>query len=135
MSQENTANQNDVMLLTRRQRRYMLKQNGILKRISKLSFFNPTRTAIRNQNIEQGKKLHEQHMDVQEQRTAARLETILENCKATWRVSGYNDQEIALLEEAWSLTVIKDRETYRADKKRSRELTRQAEQLRVERTK
>ena len=135
MSQENTANQNDVMLFTRRQRRYMLKQNGILKRVSKLSFFNPTRTAIRNQNIEQGKKLHEQHMDVLEQRTAARLETILENCKANWRVSGYNDQEIALLEEAWSLTVIKDRETYRADKKRSRELTRQAEQLRAERTK
>lgn len=133
MSTENTQNQNDAILFTRRQRRYMLKERGILKQVSKLSFFNPVRAGLRNQNMEQGRKLHAQHLDITEQRLGAALDAKLENMKKTWREVGYNDAEIALLEEAWSLTVVKDAETYRADRKRSQQLMKEARDLRAAR--
>lgn len=133
MSTENTQNQNDAILFTRRQRRYMLKERGILKQVSKLSFFNPVRSNLRTQNMENGRKMHSQHMDIVEQRNGELLEAKLESMKNTWREIGYNDAEINLLEEAWSLTAIKDRETYRADKKRARQLMNEANTLRAAR--
>jgi len=133
MSTENTQNQNDAILFTRRQRRYMLKERGILKQVSKLSFFNPVRSNLRTQNMENGRKMHSQHMDIVEQRNGELLEAKLESMKNTWREIGYNDAEINLLEEAWSLTTIKDPETYRADKKRARQLMNEANTLRAAR--
>jgi len=133
MSTENTQNQNDAILFTRRQRRYMLKERGILKQVSKLSFFNPVRSNLRTQNMENGRKMHSQHMDILEQRNGELLEAKLESMKNTWREIGYNDAEINLLEEAWSLTTIKDPETYRADKKRARQLMNEANTLRAAR--
>jgi len=133
MSTENTQNQNDAILFTRRQRRYMLKERGILKQVSKLSFFNPVRSNLRTQNMENGRKMHSQHMDIVEQRNGELLEAKLESMKNTWREIGYNDAEINLLEEAWSLTTIKDPETYRADKKRARQLMNEARTLRAAR--
>lgn len=133
MSTENTQNQNDAILFTRRQRRYMLKERGILKQVSKLSFFNPVRTNLREQNMENGRKMHSQHMDIVEQRNGELLEAKLESMKNTWREIGYNDAEINLLEEAWALTVFKDSETYREDKKKSRQLMKEANTLRAAR--
>jgi hypothetical protein len=133
MSTENTQNQNDAILFTRRQRRYMLKERGILKQVSKLSFFNPVRSNLRTQNMENGRKMHSQHMDIVEQRNGELLEAKLESMKNTWRGIGYNDAEINLLEEAWSLTAVKDNETYRADKKRARQLMNEARTLRAAR--
>jgi hypothetical protein len=133
MSTENTQNQNDAILFTRRQRRYMLKERGILKQVSKLSFFNPVRSNLRTQNMENGRKMHSQHMDIVEQRNGELLEAKLESMKNTWREMGYNDAEINLLEEAWSLTAVKDNETYRADKKRARQLMNEARTLRAAR--
>jgi hypothetical protein len=133
MSTENTQNQNDAILFTRRQRRYMLKERGILKQVSKLSFFNPVRSNLRTQNMENGRKMHSQHMDIVEQRNGELLEAKLESMKNTWREIGYNDAEINLLEEAWSLTAVKDNETYRADKKRARQLMNEARTLRAAR--
>ena len=133
MSTENTQNQNDAILFTRRQRRYMLKERGILKQVAKLSFFNPVRTNLREQNMENGRKMHSQHMDIVEQRNGELLEAKLESMKNTWREIGYNDAEINLLEEAWALTVFKDSETYREDKKKSRQLMKEANTLRAAR--
>jgi len=111
----------------------MLKERGILKQVSKLSFFNPVRSNLRTQNMENGRKMHSQHMDIVEQRNGELLEAKLESMKNTWREIGYNDAEINLLEEAWSLTTIKDPETYRADKKRARQLMNEANTLRAAR--
>jgi hypothetical protein len=61
------------------------------------------------------------------------LQTILDKMKETWTELGYNEEEIALLEESWTLTVFKSKETFREDKKRSRELSKQANQLRLAR--
>jgi hypothetical protein len=129
MSQEQTNQQNQnqaKMPLNRRQRRYMMKQNGMLKYLSKLSFFHPTKAAIRQQNMENGRKMQEARLDAAEKAQAERLEAALERMKETWSNIGYNKEEMAMLEEAWSLTAIKDRETYRADVKQSRKLMKEA---------
>jgi hypothetical protein len=42
---------------------------------------------------------------------------------------GYSNEQIELMQEAWAITVIKDKETYRADRKRAQELLRQARAL------
>lgn len=126
------------ILLTRKQRRYMMKQQGVLRYISKLPFLGETRSQIRQQNIENGRKLHQQHLDMQEKANAERLERKLEGyidengervngIKDTWRAVGYNDAEIEMLEEAWALSVIRDKETYREDKKKIKQLQRDAQ--------
>lgn len=133
MSQETTNEQNQTqatpqaqMPLNRRQRRLMMKQNGMLKYLSKLSFFHPTKVAIRRQNMENGRKIQQARLDAAEKAQAERLEAVLERMKDTWSNIGYNKEEIAMLEEAWAMTIIKDKETYRADVKQSRKLMKEA---------
>jgi len=104
----------------------MMKQNGMLKYLSKLSFFHPTKVAIRRQNMENGRKIQQARLDAAEKAQAERLEAVLERMKDTWSNIGYNKEEIAMLEEAWAMTIIKDKETYRADVKQSRKLMKEA---------
>lgn len=104
----------------------MLKQNGVLKYLKKLSFFHPTRVAIRQQNMENGRKIHQANLDVLEKAQAERLEATLERLKETWSNIGYNKKEIKMLEEAWITTSIKNKETYREDKKESKRLMKKA---------
>lgn len=124
----------------------MMKQRGILKYISKLPFLGETRTRIRQENIENGRKLHQMHLDRIEQANAERLERILEGytneegekvpgLKNNWKEQGYNQKEIDMLEEAWALSVIKDKETYQADKKKRRALQKEAKASRDARQK
>ena len=115
------------ILLTRRQRRYMLKQQKALRYISKLPLKD--KLEIQRQNQENGRKLHQQHLDIIEKRNHEMLERKLEGytnedgehvegLKDTWRQMGYNDKEMNMLEEAWALSIVKDRETYQEDKKK-----------------
>jgi hypothetical protein len=124
----------------------MMKQRGILRYISKLPFLGETRSRIRQENIENGRKLHQMHLDRIEQANAERLERILEGytneegekvpgLKDNWKEQGYNQKEIDMLEEAWSLSVIKDKETYQADKKKRRALQKEAKASRDARQK
>lgn len=119
--------------LSRRQRRYMLKERGILKQISKLSFFSETRTKIREQNMEQGRKMHQAWLDHIEKQQGEVLEQRLESVKETWANIGYNVEEIAKLEEAWALTVIRDKETWREDRKKARLLQKEVQESRAKR--
>ena len=86
------------------------------------------------------------HLDRIEQANAERLERILEGytneegekvsgLKDNWKAQGYNQKEIDMLEEAWSLSVIKDKETYQADKKKRRALQKEAKASRDARQK
>ena len=115
----------------------MLKQQGILKYLSNLPFLGEVRSNLRKQNLENGKKIHQQHVDMNEARNATRLEQILEGytneagekvpgLKDNWKLQGYNNKEIDMLEEAWALSIIKDKETYQADKKKRRALEKEA---------
>jgi hypothetical protein len=132
MAAENQTNpaeeMTQPMLLSRRQRRFMLKQRGLMKYISKLSFFNETKTAVRKENMDNGKKLHNMHLDNVERMQSENLEATLNSMKETWSNIGYNAEEIAKLEEAWAMTTVKDKETYREDKKRARLLMREAQE-------
>ena len=64
------------------------------------------------ENQENGRKLHQQHLDANEKRNHQRLERILEGytdadgnhvdgLKDTWKGTGYNSKEMEMLEEAW----------------------------------
>lgn len=130
MSEQQTQN---PVFLNRRQRRQMLRDRGILKIISKMSFLGKSRSEIREQNIENGRKSHEARLDEIERKTAENLEAKLESLKTSWSEMGYNAEEVAKLEEAWSLTVIKDKSTYREDVKKSRQLMKEAQASRKNR--
>jgi len=108
------------ILLTRRQRRFYLKQQGALKYMKSLSFND--RAELRRQNIENGRKLHQQHLDIIEKRNHEMLEAKLESLKESWTAIGYNTEEQDKLSEAWILGVVKDKETYRADRKKAKAL-------------
>jgi hypothetical protein len=121
------------MFLNRRQRRNTLKQKGILKTISRMSFFSEAKTKIREQNREQGRQIHEAWLDHVEKQQAGTLEQRLESMKKTWESIGYNAEEISKLEEAWALTTIKDKETWKEDKKKARLLMRDAAESKAKR--
>jgi hypothetical protein len=130
MSKEKTTQKTEELVAqlppNRRQRRYMMKQNGMLRYLSKLNFFHPTKIAVRTQNMENARKIQGAMLDVIEKAQAERLEATLRNLKETWANIGYNDSEITQLEEAWAMTTIKDRETYRQDKKEARRIMKEA---------
>jgi len=109
----------------RRQRRHMLRQQGVLKYLSKLPFLGEVRSNFRQQNLENGRKIHQKNLDANDKVNHAMLEAKLEEVKNTWKSIGYNKSEIDKLEEAWSLSVIKDKETLKEDKKKIKKLQRE----------
>lgn len=117
----------------RRARRAQLKAYGVLREKEKLSFFSPQRQEWYKKTREEGNRIHEMNEKANMDAIENQLQTILDKSKETWATMGYNEEEIALLEESWTLTAFKDKETYRADKKRARELSKQANQLRLAR--
>ena len=122
-----------TMLLNRRQRRQMLRERGVLRLISKMNFMSPQRKQLREQNMENGRKLHQQHVDQIDAKNAQLLEARLEKAKVIWNEQGYNVEEIKLLEEAWSLSSIKVKETYREDKKEAKAIRKKVEELKANR--
>jgi hypothetical protein len=116
------APQTSPTSMNRRQRRYMLKQQGVLKYLSKLNFLGEVRSNFRNNNIENGRKLHQQNIDANEKINHTILENKLESLKASWIEIGYNKSEINKLEEAWSLSAIKDKSSRKEDKKTIKKL-------------
>ena len=123
-----TLPQTSPTKMNRRQRRYMLKQQGVLKYLSGLNFLGEVRSGFRAQNIENGKKIHQQNLDALEKTNAAILESKLESMKTTWTSIGYNKSEIDKLEEAWSMSVIKDKEARKEDKQTIKKLQREVAQ-------
>ena len=98
----------------------------MLRYLGKLDFFHPTKSAIRQQNMENGRKIHQAHLDANEKAQTERLEAVLNNMKQTWSNIGYNADEILMLEEAWAMTIIKDKQTYQQDKRQARKLMKDA---------
>ena len=86
------------------------------------------RTNFRLQNLENGRKIHQQNIDAMEKVNHAMLEEKLEAMKETWTKIGYNKEEIVKLEEAWSLSVIRDKETRKEDKKTIKKLQREVQE-------
>lgn len=110
----------------RRVRRSMLRENGILKTLKKLGYHHPAYKAFKAETAEAGRKIHEAHQERRDAATATRLEAVLLSCKSTWFGMGYNQEEVTMLEEAWAMMAVKDRENYKANKKAARELQKAA---------
>ena len=123
-----TTPQTSPTSYNRRQRRHMMRQQGVLKYLSKLNFLGEVRSNFRAQNIENGRKLHQQNLDANDKVNHSMLEAKLEDMKATWKSIGYNKSEIDKLEEAWSLTVVKDKESRKEDKKKVKKLQREVQE-------
>lgn len=110
----------------RRERRRRLKQQGVLRYLSKLSFFDPIRANFRAENIKTGKRIQEIRRAQIEKQWEEAFEAKLENLKETWYEVGYNATEIEMLEEAAAILYVKNKETYRKDVKQARSLMKQA---------
>ena len=82
-----------------------------------------------NKTREEGRKLHMDNLNrIERQRDefyAEKEASIRSNMESL----GYSNKKMDLLIEAWTLTVIKDPKTYRADRKQARELRKQAAEL------
>jgi hypothetical protein len=123
---EANQTQQNQEIPNRRERRLRLKQQGILRYLSKLSFFNPIRANFRAENIKTGKRIQEIRRERIEKAWEEFFEAKIASMKETWYDLGYNAKEIALLEEASIISFVKNKETYREDKKRAQALTREA---------
>lgn len=127
---------------SRMQRRAQFRASSFLKVKNAYSRFHPYAIQWYKQRREEGLNLHDQHLKRIEDSISEQLEIILEGnydeetgkgrkgVKNTWREIGYNEEEIALLEEAWASLAIKDKETYREDKKKAKALRKEAEEKR-----
>lgn len=113
---------------SRRQRRGEFKRAGFLKIKNMFGRFSEQGIAWHNKMAEDGRAMEsaneKRRLDsIEEQLTAS-----LNKLKVNWATIGYNTEEITKLEEAWTLTAIKDSETYRADKKQANVLRKEAQQ-------
>jgi len=106
----------------------MMKQQGVLKYLSNMSFLGEVRSNFRKQNIENGRKIHQQNLDAMDKVNHAVLEDKLKSMKETWNSMGYNKSEINKLEEAWSLSVVKDKESIKEDKKAIKKLQKEVKE-------
>jgi len=130
---EQTQNQETQRIPNRRERRFRLKQQGVLRYLSKLSFFDPIRANFRAENIRTGVRIQEIRRTQIEAEHEAYFEAKLESMKETWYELGYNAEEIALLEEATAIRWTSTKENYRKDKKEALALTKKAAELRASR--
>lgn len=133
--------------MSRRQRRFELRRANFLKIKNMFSRFSPQAIAWYKKMQEDGRLAHEAHqkrtMDQIEEQLELRLKGNYDaetgkgfyGLRNTWADMGYNADEIALLEEAWILTAVKDQDPvqFRADKKQSRKLMKQAQEARLAR--
>ena len=124
--QTETQIQQDQTIPNRRERRGRLKQQGILKYLSSLSFFNPIRANFRAENIKTGQKIQDIRRSKLEKEWEVSFMDKLESMKETWYEIGYNAEEIGWLEEASAIHFAMNKSTYREDKKEAKELMNRA---------
>ena len=110
------------MSQARKYRRDTYKQARLLKAKNGWGRFSEKGIAWYSLKQEEGKQFHEANTNRVNDQIEAQLGAKLESLKETWAEVGYNKEEIDLLEEAFALTTIKDKETYRADRKAAQKI-------------
>lgn len=115
------------------QRRNMLRNQKVLKIKNELHGMSKSAVEFREAQRESGRKIHEANLDRLEQQQAQLIESKLTAVKAGWDSLGYNEEEVAMLEEAWMLTTFKNKKTWHTDKKKARKLMKQAEESKTQR--
>lgn len=119
---------------SRRQRRENYRRAGFL-RIK--NGYNPMGEIMRNwyaRTAEEGRVLHEAQTKMVQEQIEEALQIRLNKSKETWTEMGYNEAEIAMLEEAFALRAIKTRETLTVDRKKAKQLEKEAFKLKTARS-
>jgi hypothetical protein len=119
---------------SRRQRRENYRRAGFL-RIK--NGYNPMGEIMRNwyaRTAEEGRVLHEAQTKMVQEQIEEALQIRLNKSKETWTELGYNEAEIAMLEEAFALRAVKTRETLTADRKKAKQLEKEAFKLKTARS-
>jgi hypothetical protein len=111
-------------IANRKQRREAMKGQGILGMIGELSYTK--RAEIRQANLARGREAHAAMTDHVDKDRWARLESKEIEMMKTWKEIGYNDEEISLLREAWSINVVGG--ASREDIKKSADLVKSADE-------
>lgn len=124
-TQQVQAQQNQE-IPNRKERRYRLKQQGVLKYLSKKNFLDPIRANFRTENIKTGVKIQAIRREKLDKQLEADFMIKLESMKESWYEIGYNAKEIEMLEEAAAIHFAKDKSTWKEDKKEAKELRKKA---------
>tara|TARA_B110000238_G_scaffold2053_1_gene1986 strand:- start:1537 stop:1911 length:375 start_codon:yes stop_codon:yes gene_type:complete len=113
--------------IARKQRRMNYRDSGFLKVKNMYSRFSPQGIAWYAKMAEDGAAASDAYQKLVSDSIADQLQNKLNRLKETWAGTGYNASEIKKLEEAFSITAITDKETYRADRKLARKLQKEAQ--------
>jgi hypothetical protein len=111
---------------SRRQRRAQFRAIGYLKIKNMFGRFSEPGQAWYNKMREAGNEAHEANVKRNLDATENALQTKANDLKKTWASIGYNDAEIAMLEEAFFGLSIKNKATRKEDKKAARKLMKDA---------
>ena len=123
---------------SRKMRRQEFRNAGFLKIKNMYGRLSPQGIAWHQKMREDGQAAHEANekraLDSIEEQLELRLKGTEDSpgLRDTWSNLGYNEEEVSMLEEAWLLTTIKN-DTYREDKKRARQLRKEADESRAAR--
>lgn len=119
--------------LSRRQRRGQFRAAGYLKIKNMFGRFSDQGKAWYDKMAADGKAAHEAHVNRVNDEIENQLQTRLNSLIETWTEIGYNQEEINKLEEAFALDSVKNKESYREDKKLSKKLRAEAKESLKER--
>jgi hypothetical protein len=119
---------------SRRQRRENYRRAGFLKIKNTYNFFGEVMRNWYARTAEEGRRLHEAQTKMVEEQIEEALQIRLNKSKETWTELGYNAAEIAMLEEAFALRSIKTRETLTSDRKKAKQLEKEAYKLKTSRS-
>ncbi len=121
------------MSSARKYRRDTYKRMGLLKAKNGWGRFSEKGIAWYGLKQEEGRDFHEKHMRMVNDQIEEQLGSKLNSLKETWKGLNYSEKEIEMLEEAFTLTNIKDKETWREDRKKAKSLVKEANKSKKER--
>ncbi len=121
------------MSLARKYRRDTYRKMGLLKAKNGWGRFSEKGIAWYGLKQEEGRDFHEKHMRMVNDQIEEQLGSKLNSLKETWKGLNYSEKEIEMLEEAFTLTNIKDKETWREDRKKAKSLVKEANKSKKER--
>lgn len=112
--------------IARRQRRSMFRAAGYLKVKSSLGRFSTNGIAWYERTLKDGNESHSANTNRILDEIENQLQSKVNSLKLAWTEIGYNEAEISMLEEAWLLNAIKNKDTRREDKKEVHRLRNEA---------
>ncbi len=114
---------------SRRQRRENYRRAGFLRIKNTYNFFSEVMRNWYARTAEEGRRLHEAQTKMVQEQIEEALQIRLNKSKETWAELGYNEAEMSMLEEAFALRSVKTRETLTADRKKAKQLEKEAYKL------